>query len=260
MKIHLYTLCWNEEDIIPFVVDYWKAIGVEKAVVYDNYSTDNSVNLLKSYGDWIEVRHFETQGQDDTIQRIIKSISWKESKGKADFVIVCDMDEMLYSPYINEELKKMKDGGYNVMGTPWYALCFDEVPQYKPNTLLHRQGHKFYKQYINHHPRYAHLGKFMLFDPNLVDDMCYSVGCHISNPVPMIKLYETDKVFAIHINKGFSEDYFVKRRRIMNNNLSEINKANGMCVEYGKPEQETRNEYRKYQEESVDVNKLYDYA
>ena len=26
MKIDLYTLCWNEMKIIPFVIDYWKNI------------------------------------------------------------------------------------------------------------------------------------------------------------------------------------------------------------------------------------------
>lgn len=256
MKIHLYTLCWNEMDILPFVIDYWKLLPIEKAVVYDNGSTDGSIEYLQQY-DWIEVRHFETKGQNDLVQRDIKSNAWKESKGKADFVIVCDMDEMLYSKNINEVLQQMKDGGYNVLGNPWYALCYDERPEYDPNKLLHQQGHKFYKQHINHHPRWGHLGKFMLFDPNLITDMGYSVGCHIANPQPYLKLFETDKVFALHINKGLSEDYFVQRRKKMANNLSVVNKRSGMCFEYWKAEEESRNEYRKYQEQSVDVNKLY---
>lgn len=258
MRIHLYTLCYNEMDILPFVLDYWKLLPIEKAVVYDNGSTDGSVEYLKQF-DWIEVRHFETKGQNDVVQAQIKSAAWKESVGKCDYVIVCDTDEMIYSPFLEEELKKMKEGGYNVMGTPWYALCFDERPTYDPNTLLHKQGHKFYKQYINHVHKWSHLGKFMLFDPNKIIDMRYSVGCHISNPFPEIKLYETDKVIAIHINKGFSEDYFVERRKKMGANLSDVNKMGGMCVEYNYPEKQTRQEYRKYQSESVDVNLIYPY-
>ena len=81
--------------------------------------------------------------------------------------------------------------------------------------------------------------------------MGYSVGCHISNPTPEIKLYETDK--------GFSEDYFVARRKIMSKNLSDVNRRANMCFEYNKNEEEQRKEYRKYQSEAVDVNKLYDY-
>lgn len=256
MNIHLYTLCWNEMDILPFVLDYWKRLPITKAVVFDNGSTDGSVEYLKQY-DWIEVRYFKTEGQNDTVQRQIKSSAWKESKGKCDYVIVCDMDEMIYCPTIEEELQHMKDNGFNVMGMPWYGICFDERPTHDPNKLLHQQGNKFYKQYINHKHLYSHLGKFMLFDPNLIDDMGYSVGCHIANPRPEIKLYETNKAFSVHINKGFSEDYFVARRKMQSDNLSEVNKTHGFAAEYSKNEQASREEYRKYQSENININLLY---
>ena len=115
MSIHLYTLCWNEMDILPFVIDYWKLLPITKAVVYDNGSTDGSIEYLKQFN-WIEVRHFDTEGQNDVVQRQIKSEAWKESRGKCDYVIVCDMDEMIYCPNIEDELWYMKTNGYNVMG------------------------------------------------------------------------------------------------------------------------------------------------
>lgn len=255
MSIHLYTLCWNEMDILPFVIDYWKLLPITKAVVYDNGSTDGSIEYLKQFN-WIEVRHFDTEGQNDVVQRQIKSEAWKESRGKCDYVIVCDMDEMIYCPNIEDELWYMKTNGYNVMGMPWYAMCFDVRPTYEKGKLLHTQGDKFYKQYINHDKRWSHLGKFMLFDPNVIDDMGYSVGCHYSSPRPYLKLYETNKAFAIHVNKGLSEDYFVERRKKMGNNLSITNKMGGMCYEYNYPEEKSREEYRKYQSQSVDVNTI----
>ena len=53
MKLNWYTLCYNEEIIIPYVIDYWKKIindGINlKVIVYDNHSTDNSVELLSKY-------------------------------------------------------------------------------------------------------------------------------------------------------------------------------------------------------------------
>jgi hypothetical protein len=55
-------------DILPFVLDYWKRLPITKAVVFDNGSTDGSVEYLKQY-DWIEVRYFKTEGQNDTVQR-----------------------------------------------------------------------------------------------------------------------------------------------------------------------------------------------
>jgi hypothetical protein len=96
----------------------------------------------------------------------------------------------------------------------------------------------------------------MILDPSKVDNMNWSVGNHIANPKPNLKLYKANKVVAFHINKGFSEDYFVEKRRKMNKRLSDTNRAYGMCVEYGYPEEQVRQEYRQYQAESVPIEAL----
>lgn len=253
MNIHLYTLCWNEMDILPFVIDYWKRLPITKAVVYDNGSTDGSVEYLKQF-DWIDVRHFDSEGMNDSIQKDIKNKSWKESIGKCDFVIVCDMDEVLYSNNLDIELKYMKENEYNVLGTPWYALCGDEKPEYKEGMLLHEIIRCVYKQSMNRN--YPNLGKFMLFDPNIITDMGYSVGCHIANPKPQLKLYETDKIFAIHFDKGFGADYFVKRRKTMNERLSDTNRRCGYCSEYGLPEETLKKTYNDNKCKSFDIMDL----
>lgn len=251
MTIDLYTLCFNEIDILPFIVDYWKRLPLNKVVVFDNFSTDGSITYLKQFP-FVEVRYFKTEGMNDIVQANIKNLAWRESKGKADYVIVCDMDEVLYSKDLNKTLLKMKEGGYNVLGTPWYACCFDKRPSYTEGKLLHELGDKFYRQSVNRtHP---HLGKFMLFDPNLIDNMQYSVGCHIAHPLPQMKLLETNDVVAIHVNKGLSEDYFVERRKVMCKNLSETNNRYGLCFEYHRDEETTRNEYRENQSKAVNIN------
>lgn len=105
-KLYAYVVCWNEIDIAPFVVDYWKQYA-EKVIVYDNGSTDGTIEYLKNY-QWIEIRHFETTGLDDTANMNIKNNCWKESKNIADFVVVSDFDECLYSPILEQELDYMK--------------------------------------------------------------------------------------------------------------------------------------------------------
>lgn len=239
MKIDLYTLCWNEIDILPFVVDYWKRF-VTQAYVYDNGSTDGSVDYLRQF-DWIEVRHFDTEGMNDDVQRGIKNSCWKESKGKADWVIVCDMDEVIYSQHMAEELQYMKDNGYNILGTPWYALCGESKPVYKEGVLLHQIINRAYKQDINR--QYNDIGKFMLFDPNVITDMNYEVGCHEANPKPSFKLYKSNKIYAIHFDKGFGVEYMIERRKLMNDRLSQTNKDNKWCFEYGLSEDEIIKEY-----------------
>ena len=42
-KIDIYVLCWNEMQIAPFIVDYWKRVA-RHVYVYDNGSTDGVIN------------------------------------------------------------------------------------------------------------------------------------------------------------------------------------------------------------------------
>ena len=119
-KIHAYVVCWNEMDNIPFVVDYWKRFA-ERVIVYDNGSDDGSVEYLTQYP-WIEVRQFKTNGFDDTANMNIKNSCWKESIGIADFVVVSDLDECLYSPVLESELEYMKANDITICGPRQYAL------------------------------------------------------------------------------------------------------------------------------------------
>lgn len=257
-QIILCTLAYNEEDIVDYAVDYWKNLGVTKSIVYNNYSTDSTVEKLKAYGDWIEIRNFKTEGQNDVVQAQIKNGIINEFKGKDVWLLVCDFDEWLYSKDIDSLIDKMEEGGYTCLGTQWYAICNDSTPPYQNGVLLHQQSSKLYKQYINHMPQYRHLGKFMLINPNKIEAMNWSVGNHICHPTGDFKLYIADinEAVAIHLNKGLSEDYFVNKRKRMGEHLSMTNRLYGMCVEYNIGEKQCREEYRKYQAESININQI----
>ncbi|HEY3372002.1 MAG TPA: glycosyltransferase family 2 protein, partial [Prolixibacteraceae bacterium] len=87
--IHYYTLCWNEERILSMVLDYYSEF-CESMVVMDNESDDNSPSIIHSYPK-ATVRTYSSNGQiRDDIYLEIKNNVWKESRGKADWVIICD--------------------------------------------------------------------------------------------------------------------------------------------------------------------------
>ena len=263
ISLCLITLCYNEMEVMAFVLDYWMRLRYQlkenmKVVVYDNYSTDGSDTYLQCY-DWIEVRKFNSNGKhNDVIHQQVKHDAWREFKGKYDFICICDFDEVLWNKDndILEELQYMKDNGYNVLGTEWIAFCGNEKPRYTSIKYLHQLVKRGYHQYINHTKGYANLGKFLLFDSS-VQDIQWSVGQHILFDVkPTFKLYKSDKIITFHINKGFGEDYFVQKRHKMGARLSETNKRYGMAVEYNYPEYKIREEYRSYQKESFDISNL----
>ena len=257
MRLDWYTLTYNEQDVVPYVVDYWRKLisdGIDLHVyIYDNYSTDNTVKLLSQYP-WITIRYFKTDGMNDIVQAQIKNNCWQESKGRADYVCLSDFDEMLWGD-LSSVLQEMKENGCNVLGTPWYAFCGSEMPEYTEGKYLHQLVKRGYKQYINHSPQFKHLGKFMILDPNITESTHFSVGCHILYDIkPYFKLHITDKVTAFHINKGLSEDYFFNKRNKMGKRLSDTNLKYKMCVEYTYPEDKIRQEYRDYQAQSIDIS------
>ena len=251
-KVCNIVLCKNEEDVIPFCIDYWKRIA-NKVVVYDNGSTDSSIELLSQY-DWIDVRHFDSEGHNDVIQKSIKEHAYLEFKDSYDIIIISDMDELFYFQDFEKEIDKMIQGNYNCMLLPLYSLCEDGKPQYKEDKLLHQLCHKYYKQRMNHTRGLEAYTKFSIFNTKITDVVAMSVGQHYVQTAPTMNVMVADNAFGIHIDKGFGEDYYVAKRRKMGENLSETNKRGRMGIEYLKSEEDSRKEYRDNQAKSFDIN------
>lgn len=252
-----YRVCWivlckNEEDIIPYVIPYWRRIA-DKVVVFDNFSTDKSVELLSQH-DWIEIRYFESDGQNDAIQKTIKEQAYLEYKDKYDIIIITDMDELFYFKNFKAVSEAFIDGGYNVLATPIYSLCEDFKPPYSEDKLLHQQCHKFYKQKMNHMEGFEDISKLSIFNTKITDSINMSVGQHYVYTNPRMMIMLSNDGFCLHMDKGFGEDYFVKKRKKMGANLSEANIKGGMAIEYLKSEEESRKEYRDKQEKSFNLN------
>ena len=55
-RIHLYTICWNEADLLPFFFRHYDG-WVDRFVIYDNGSSDQSRALLQQHPK-VEVRDF----------------------------------------------------------------------------------------------------------------------------------------------------------------------------------------------------------
>jgi glycosyltransferase involved in cell wall biosynthesis len=84
-------------------------------VVMDNESDDRSVEIIQSYPN-AEVRTYQSNSQiRNDIYLEIKNNIWKESRGKADWVIVCDTDEVLFHPDIANKLDELKEKGYSIV-------------------------------------------------------------------------------------------------------------------------------------------------
>ena len=254
-KVCWIVLCKNELDILPFVSKYWERIA-DKVVVYDNGSTDGSLEYLAKLP-YVEIRHFDSEGQNDVIQKQVKEQAYLEYKDAFDIIIMSDMDEVFYFYNFKALEGKIIDEGYNCMVTPIYSLCEDFKPQYEEGKLLHQQCHKFYRQKMNHMKGFEKVSKISIFNTRITDKVNMSVGQHFVSTSPSMRIMLSNDGFCLHIDKGFGVDYKYNIRQKMNANLSEDNKKFGMCVEYADSYEKLKREYGYNQEKSFDLNDFY---
>ena len=244
-KIDLYTVCWNEIDLVPFVVDYWKRF-VRHAYVFDNESDDGTVEYLKQF-DWITVISFNTDNTfNDQTNIDIKNNAWKHSIGKADFVAVVDFDECIYSSDMEHEIEYMIKNKQTICSPSWYISRGTNYQEYSKDRLLHENMRNFY----GNGERY----KVQLFNIDHIDEINYDIGCHNYHPIPENQsIYDGSNMFCLHFDKCFGEDYHVKRKKILDKRLSEINKKNLWGFHYSFTEEKIREDYRKELENSFDI-------
>lgn len=107
MKILGITTTYNISEKIPYVMPYYERMDIDKLIIYDNHSTDDTVEKLSKYP-FVEIRYYETDSFNDWVILDIKNSAWKEYKNDYDWCIICDFDEVLYSERNFKEVLKEK--------------------------------------------------------------------------------------------------------------------------------------------------------
>lgn len=96
------TCTYNEAEMVPYVMPYVERMGYDKFIVYDNESTDNTVELLKKYP-FVEVRTYSTDGtfsDDIRTVEIFKTLQEYHKLSLNNEKLICfvnvDFDEVLF--------------------------------------------------------------------------------------------------------------------------------------------------------------------
>ncbi len=218
LKIHLFTICWNEELLLPHFLSYYSNI-CEKIVVYDNFSSDNSVAICNMFAK-VEVRQYytnETIRDDKYIQ--IKNECWKQSRGKADWVIICDIDEFIYKPNLKEELLKSRKL-YTILRCKGYNMVSQILPKEETKLL----------DEIKEGVRSVSFDKCIVFNPDLIEEINYDIGAHTCMPIGIVKFSEYD--FLLLHYKFLNLNYILSRYKLLAARLSYFNKKHKYSYHY----------------------------
>lgn len=222
--IHLYTLCKNEEEIIPFFLAYYESF-VDKITVFDNGSIDNS-NVLLSQHPKCEIIRFDTKGEmRDDILMLIKNSAWKESIGIADWVIVCDIDEFLYHRDLISYVNKCKKKGETICETEGYNMICDDYPKYDMSIIDQVKEGAYSKKF----------SKTILFDPNEIIELNARPGGHVVVPEGNVRIKKSNGLKLLHYKYLGGLERLANRWNTMGTTLSAINKENGWATNRADP-------------------------
>jgi glycosyltransferase involved in cell wall biosynthesis len=221
--ITVYTIAFNEEVLIKFMIDHYRSRFPNcHIVVYDNFSTDNTAQIAKDNN--CEVIYYDTNNMINDNKYIeIKNNCWKGAK--TDWVLVCDVDEMLE---INQEQLLMEESsGTTIIKGEGYNMVNMEDNFDLPN--------------ITYGSRCTPYDKSYLFNKKFITDIRYIHGCHSCNPIGTVK-YNTNVYKAYHYN-CINPDYKVERYKLFASRLSPENKQHGWGYQYLQSEESIRQSF-----------------
>jgi hypothetical protein len=125
MKIWVFSVCYNEEAILPFWLRHYGSFA-ERILVWDDKSTDSSRSILKTHPkvslqDW----PWNTGIDEDRFLKFAVE-TYKQARGQADWVMWVDCDELIYHPDMPALLTASV---YEVLPTTGFNMVGDGLPQ-----------------------------------------------------------------------------------------------------------------------------------
>jgi glycosyltransferase involved in cell wall biosynthesis len=233
--VHAFFLCYNEANILPHLLKHYLSF-CEQVTILDNNSTDNSVEIIKSFSNTDIIPWDSKNELNDALYLKLKNHVWKSSVGVADYVIVGDADEFLYHENMVDFLIKSKEDGITIFKPKGYHMVADENFNLKIDDELFKL--------VNKGVRTEVLDKIMMFDCNKISNINYSIGCHMANPIGEIKP-NTVGLKMLHYKFLGLEDHKYKQK-IRGERLSNFNKHHGFGLYYLYSEEEQINDYMGY--------------
>ena len=210
MDLVLHTVCFNEEKMLPYFLNHYSN-QVKKIRIYDNQSTDRSVEIASSYSN-VEVLSFDTQGKLSELTLMhLRNEAWKEET--CDYMIVCDVDEFLYPSDIHNFLLNHPE--VDVFQPQGYDMVCDDFPSYDGRSLT---------DIVRWGCPAENYSKMVCFKPERLININYGPGSHLAAPTGHddLNIYKAGQGLSdmklLHFkNLGF--EYRLQRHQILQKRL-----------------------------------------
>lgn len=241
MSIDAYIICWNEIETIHLTVSHYQKF-CRNIYIFDNFSNDGTREVCEKMGCIVEC--FGKFGVlDDKEYLKIKNNKWKGSN--ADWVIVCDADEILFfnlSTFYPNQLESkditiFKTQGFNVFSNDFPRETWREI-----TTGIYDD-------------RYS---KLVIFNPKAITDINYVYGCHEADPKGDVK-YSKEPLSLLHYKHIGGAERVANRHAMYAERLSDNNKRWKLGYQYQEPREQTIKYFNECLKKSVPFSQAGSY-
>lgn len=243
--MHLYAICWNESRMLGFFFRHYLP-WVDRFVIYDDGSTDNSIAILSTVPN-VEVRPFPLTHPDSFVlsARELQNNCWKESRGHADWVVITAIDEHLYHPNIQEYLFSCTKGGITAIPALGYQMLSDEFPA----------AHEYLAASRTRGAPFQEMNKLSLFDPDSIEETNFEVGRHRADPTGKVVVPKKDVLLLLHY-KCLGRQYLMERNSFLAGGLKQTDRDNSWGHQYSWSEERYREELDLLGSAAVDLSQI----
>lgn len=233
--ITIYTICFNEEFMLPyFIRHYRKRFPNCNIVVYDNESTDRTVEIAREHH--CTVITYQTGGKlDDTTYLKIKNNCWKNAP--TDWVLIADCDELC--DIHQQRLESLEQQGVSIVRFAGFNMVNLNDDMNVSN--------------ITHGIRSESYSKRYLFNRKHITEINYGMGCHHATPNGYVDFGKDEKPYRAFHYKYLNPDYMIARHKVFASRLSEENIKRGYGGHYLYTEEQIRKEFADARKQAVKI-------
>jgi Glycosyl transferase family 2 len=188
MKIHLYTIAWNDIAILPFYLAYY-GDWVDRIIVYDDGSDDGSLDLFRAHPK-VDLRAFPAKRDSFVLTaNELWDRAWSASRNIADWVVIANIDEFFWHrDGMRTYLSNCTENRITVVKPLGYEMVGDAFPPVGADLL---------RSLPLGVPMWG-LDKQQIFNPSAISDMDFGVGRHVSSPVGRVKVSDPPEAKLLH--------------------------------------------------------------
>jgi hypothetical protein len=222
MRVELYTISWNEQRMLPYFLEYYTP-WVDRFVIFDDASDDGTAQMLAQHPK-VDLRPFPPKGDSFVLTALeLYRHAWKESRGRADWVICTNVDEFVYHPDgMRAYLRRCSVEGATLIHPRGYAMVGSRFPE--PGADLVRTLRRGVPMFGS--------DKRQVFDPNALVEIDFGPGRHGCRPTGRVVEPATVEAALLHYKYVDPRGYLLPRQRALGARLLEGDRRAGFGSQY----------------------------